>query len=214
MPRLYGAFFGLIFPSILKEVLQKGFAFLLQTPRLQFDVLVLDGMAVKRPDASHGPCDGIHGTAHDARDTGVENGACAHGTGLQGHVEGTVLQSPVSQSGAGVADDVDLGVTEGGLHDLTGVSPPRDNLARGVLNKDGAYRHVPILSGSVSLLQSDTHEGLIGGRKGITHRIASKSVNRMARQVKTAEDAARTVKRIKPGLFNPCIRVPRSTGAS
>ena len=41
------------------------------------------------------PCHGVLGSVHHTGDSGIDDGTCTHGTGLQGHVQGTVPGIPM-----------------------------------------------------------------------------------------------------------------------
>ena len=87
---------------LAKKFLQYFPAFRLQTAELHLCMLVSRGMSMQSPHAPHRTCYGILASIYHPPYTGVENGSCAHGTGLQGHVQCTVGKSPASQHDTGI----------------------------------------------------------------------------------------------------------------
>lgn len=70
---------------------------------------------------------GIHAANDHLGDAGLDDGAGAHLAGLQGYVEGAVLQSPVADFFAGFVDSGNFGVCQGVFVGVAAVVASADN---------------------------------------------------------------------------------------
>ena len=89
-------------------------------------------------------------------DAGVDDRAGAHGAGLEGDGEGAALQTPVAQSGTGLADGLDLGVGGGVAVLLATVAAPSDHGAVRPRD-DAADLHLALFGGLTGQLQGEGH---------------------------------------------------------
>ena len=60
-------------------------------------------------------------------DSGIDNSACAHGAGLQSHIQGTLPQPPATQSPAGFVDGFDLCMGKGVFAQFSAVAATADD---------------------------------------------------------------------------------------
>lgn len=91
------------------------------------------------PEGADGAGLGLPGAEDEAGDAGQDEGAGAHGAGLDGHGEGAALKAPaVAEDGGGGAEGEDLGMGGGVAEALTGVAGGGE-LAAVTVDDDGPY---------------------------------------------------------------------------
>jgi hypothetical protein len=105
----------------------------------------------------------IIGSEHEFGDPGANDGACAHGAGLEGDVESGVWKAPVSCPASASADGDDLGVLERGSYGAARVAGLAQNLPVRVHQdrSDGRLAPLESLRGQV---QGSLHPLLISER--------------------------------------------------
>ena len=113
-----------LIPQGLKKRLQQGAAFRFQKPCLYLGAVV-EGQSEEIDDGGTATGLGIGSTIDHPGDPGVDDSAGAHGTGLQGHIEGALPQPPAAQRAAGLADGLDFRVRQGGFSHLRRRLRPR-----------------------------------------------------------------------------------------
>ena len=97
----------------------------------------------------------------DPWNAGVEDGPGAHGTGLQRHIEGAVVQPPGAKDLVGLPDGIHLGVRGGVLLLLPAVAAPAHDPA--LPDDDTAHRHLAVGGGLLGQCQRLTHIFLVHG---------------------------------------------------
>ena len=87
---------------------------------------------------------------------GVDDGAGAHGAGLQGHIQGAFPQPPATQAGAGFGNGFDFRVGQGGFALFPAVAAPTDDFVPP--DNDAAHGHFPFRGGFGGQLQGFIHK--------------------------------------------------------
>ena len=149
-------FFCLIADAQLcEEGFQQRTALLLQYPSGDGYLVVELGHLQEIQDGAAAACLGVH-TAHDhLGDAGLDDGTGAHLAGLQRHIEGAFLQSPVSDLLAGFVDGGDLRVGQCIFVRIPAVIPPADDLT--LVDNDAADGHFSQCIGFLRLPQGFPH---------------------------------------------------------
>ena len=97
----------------------------------EFDAVVERGVVHDGEDAAAGPGLGVGSGVDQARDAGVQDGAGAHGAGLERAEERAVEQAVVGECDAGGAEGDDLGVGGGVVVAQNAVVGAGEDLAGG-----------------------------------------------------------------------------------
>jgi hypothetical protein len=106
---------------------------------------------------------------------GLQDGSCAHRTGLKGDVQRTILQPPSTPGATGGIDHIDLRVTERCSQGFPGILTGGDHLSGVVIHQQGTHGDVTGLGGRVGQLQCLLHILYIcGGKVCLTHAYLSK----------------------------------------
>ena len=127
--------------ALLEKAAQQIAAFLAQNIPLTLEAMIealVRGQQVK--DAAAGTALGIAGAVNDAGDAGMDEGTGAHGTGLEGDVEGGGGEAIVAGALTGGAQGANLGVGAGVMGGDGAVPARAQDLTRG--DQYGAYRHL------------------------------------------------------------------------
>ncbi len=124
--------------------------------------MIQAGITADREEGVDGAGLGIGAAVDDTGHARVDEGAGAHGAGLQRHVDGRAFEAPVAERGGGAAEGVDLGVGGGILIGLAAVAAAADDGAGGV-HHDGAHGDVAHLGGGLGLAEGFAHETRVGG---------------------------------------------------
>jgi len=104
---------------------------------------------------------GVFGCEHDPSQPRMADGACAHGAGLQRHIEGQPRQPVVAGGQTRAAQGQDFGVGRGVAQGYGGVGGLRDHRARGRIDQNRADWRLSAHRGVLRERQRSAHVGVI-----------------------------------------------------
>ena len=116
------------------------------------------GGEIEHRPAGAGP--GIISSPNEEFEASLPACGGAHGAGLEGHIEGAVIEAPVVENSAGGAQGNEFRVPGGIGQLLTAVTGAGDDLP--VSRDDCAHRHFAADPCLLSLLNRFSHESAIG----------------------------------------------------
>jgi hypothetical protein len=113
------------------------------------------------------PCFRVWGSVDEAADAGGVGGACAHGAGFQGGVEGAAGQAPAAEGSGGLADGEQFGVGCRVSRALALVSGDGQDLS--ISSDHGPYGDLTLLGGAPGGEQGAAHHCQVGGALIFVH---------------------------------------------
>jgi len=117
---------------------------------------------------------GVRASEHDPREAGVDGGARAHRTGLDGDVEGRPVQPPASDGLRRFPDRLDLGMVSRIGERLAPVATPPDHVT--AADDDRADRHLALGKGDPGERERFAQESLVVRRKRHRRRVSHGAV--------------------------------------
>ena len=147
---------------------------------------------------------GVGRAVVDFVDAGEDDGAGAHGAGLERDVEARAFEPPASDVGGGLGDGQDLGVRRGVLEDFALVVGFADDLA--VVDDNAADGDLPGFEGPLGFAQSGLHISRTFVKHGQGFWLARGALSNDSQNTKLlAPDIVRKVRRL-------CAANRRTTG--
>lgn len=128
-------------PPVAEEIAHDGGAFVGTDAGCHFDAVVQGRVVDDLKQGADGAALWIVAAVDDAVEAAVDDGAGAHGAGLDGDVEGAACEPPTAQGPAGLFNGQELGVSRGAGQGFAQVIGPGNGLF--LINDDGAYGNFP-----------------------------------------------------------------------